>query len=155
AAEEVRQIVAAKMVKHAGREVNVAGVRGRKNVAVDEAAGKILGFREASRLTDERGVQIHADEFDALLSKRRAGGQPSHRVADSAADIDASETFGVRRPAASPNGSDNWLQEFPDPATVVELLGEPLHFGVHDDEKAVDHRWIEDAVALGQSVDHA
>ena len=122
---------------------------------MNKTARQVFGFGKAGRLTDEHGVEIHANQVDALRPERSACGEPAHRVSDAAADVDHTEAIAFGDSVGSTNGCDDRLQELPHTATVVELLGEALHLGVHDDEKAVDRSGIENAVALWQGVDDA
>ena len=66
--QEFHQRIAAEMMNHAGGEIDLPGVLRGKRVAMHELARQIFRARQSSRFVDERGVQVHAGQFDALRS---------------------------------------------------------------------------------------
>ena len=148
--QEFHQRIAAKVMHHAGGEIDLPGVFRGKRIAMHELARQIFRACQSSGFLDERGVQIHASQFHALLRQWRVSREPANVVADAATDVDHTQWSGD---ALAADRRNHRAQQFVYPRAVIELFGEPLHFPVHGHEQAVDGLRVQRPVALRKCFD--
>src|SRR5215831_5168257 len=131
------------MMKHARRNIDLTGkVRG-ESITMEKAARQGFCLGEANRFLDQRCIQVDASEFDAFFGKGCVCGEPTSRVADTAADIHDADRSG--KAVRTQHGND-YTQDFVEPAAMVKLLGKALHFPMDRKHGAVYSNRVEDAV---------
>ena len=146
-AEEFEERLIAEVMNHSGRSVNLARVVWGKGVAVKEEAGKILLGGKAVGFLDEAGIEIDASEFNAFAGKRGVCGEPANVVPNATTDVDDAKWAGK---AAGADCGNDGTKNLMDARSVIELLGQALHFPMNSDKELVDFGLIEIAVVRGK-----
>jgi hypothetical protein len=151
-AEEFKERGAAEMVNHAGGKKYVAGGFRGKGVLLEKLAWQALGGRKAVRFRYQDGVEIHAEQFNVVVGERNIGGQPASGVADATSDI--GDAQGIANTGLANRGEDA-AKKLPDTMTVIELLGQALHFPVNGEKQRVDSAIVKNTGFFRQGVDRA